>query len=64
MTMKITDRNKAVVLARLLTRDEAAELLAISKRSLDRHTKAGLIPCRRIGRAVRYRFEDIRKLMS
>ena len=46
--------------SRLLTRQEAADLLVISVRTLDRLTKVGRIACRRIGRSVRYRLSDLR----
>lgn len=43
----------------LLTAKEAAEVLAISTRTLWTMTNAGEIPCVRIGRAVRYDPEDL-----
>jgi excisionase family DNA binding protein len=43
----------------LLTRDDAAEYLAISKRTLDRLVQSGSIPAYRIGGHRRFRREDI-----
>jgi excisionase family DNA binding protein len=37
----------------------ACELLAISPRSLWQLTKDGAIPCRRLGRSVRYSIRDL-----
>lgn len=47
--------------ARLLTRTETAQFLAISVRTLDRLTRAGSLPCCRVGRSVRYRWRDVKK---
>jgi excisionase family DNA binding protein len=38
----------------LLSRHEAAKVAGISLSTLDRHTKAGKIPCKRIGGRVLY----------
>lgn len=43
----------------LVTRAEAARILGIGERTLWRLTDMGDIPCRRIGRAVRYRVVDL-----
>ena len=37
---------------RLYTLDEAAELLHISRRSIQRHTRSGALPAKRLGRRV------------
>jgi excisionase family DNA binding protein len=44
----------------LLTQREAAQALAVSERTLWQLTHDGAIPAVRIGRAVRYRLEDLR----
>ena len=44
---------------RLLKPREAAELLAISERTLWTLTKQGVIPCVRLGRSVRYRLSEL-----
>lgn len=49
---------------RLLTPDEVAKLLAVSKRSVRRWTTEGRIKSIRVGRYVRYRTEDIQHVMS
>jgi excisionase family DNA binding protein len=43
----------------LLTRDDTAAYLAVSKRTLDRLIQAGEIPAYRIGGHRRFRIEDI-----
>jgi excisionase family DNA binding protein len=43
----------------LITRAEAATLLSISQRLLWTLTNTGVIPCVRLGRAVRYSLNDL-----
>lgn len=43
----------------MLTRDDAAAYLAVSKRTLDRLVHAGDIPAYRIGGHRRFRIEDV-----
>jgi excisionase family DNA binding protein len=43
----------------MLTRDDTASYLAVSKRTLDRLVQAGQIPAYRIGGHRRFRIEDI-----
>lgn len=43
----------------LFTADEVAEALAISKTLVRQLTLEGAIPCRRIGRLVRYAWSDV-----
>jgi excisionase family DNA binding protein len=45
----------------LLTVEEAAAMLSLSRRTLWRLTKAGKLPAIRYGRAVRYAVDDLRK---
>jgi excisionase family DNA binding protein len=45
--------------APMLTRDDTAAYLAVSKRTLDRLVRAGEIPAYRIGGHRRFRIEDI-----
>jgi excisionase family DNA binding protein len=44
----------------LLTRRDAAKLLALSESKLEKLTAAGELPVVRIGRAVRYDLVDLR----
>ncbi len=44
---------------RMLTKDDTATYLAVSKRTLDRLVKAGELPAYRIGGHRRFRIEDI-----
>jgi excisionase family DNA binding protein len=48
----------------LLTASEAAKALAVSPRTLWSLTKSGVIPCVRIGRAVRYDPADLRSWIA
>jgi len=48
----------------LYTVPEAAKLLRISKRTLWKLTKNGLIPCVRIGRRVYYKPNDILEFIN
>jgi len=48
----------------LLRPPEAAEALTISERTLWGLTKAGEIPCVRLGRSVRYDPEDLRNAIA
>lgn len=57
----MTDANNAI---KLLRPREAALQLAISERTLWTLTKAGTIPCIRLGRSVRYRPSDIEKQLN
>lgn len=43
----------------MLTRDDTAAYLAVSKRTLDRLVQAGELPAYRIGGHRRFRMEDI-----
>ena len=43
----------------LIDTHEACELLSISARTLWQLTKDGVIPCRRLGRSVRYSIRDL-----
>lgn len=43
----------------MLTRDDTAAYLAVSKRTLDRLVQAGELPAYRIGGHRRFRIEDI-----
>ena len=49
---------------RLLTYDEAGELLALSQSSLRRLASKGVIPRVKIGNAVRFRLSDLRKTID
>ena len=53
-----------VPIAYLFTSSETAEVLAISTTKLAEMTKAGEIPCVRIGRAVRYDRKDLTALIE
>jgi excisionase family DNA binding protein len=49
----------------ILTADEAAKLLSVSPRTLHTMTKAGSIPCVRIGKSgVRYSREDLARFVA
>ncbi len=48
----------------LLTASDAAKALAISTNKLAELTKAGEIPCVRLGRAVRYDRKDLTALIE
>lgn len=49
---------------RLITAKEAGALLAMSKFTLYGMASEGKMPCVKIGRCVRFRLSDIRKLIS
>lgn len=46
------------------TAEQVAARLNLSLVTIRRHTAAGLFPCHRIGRAVRYTGEDIKAYMA
>lgn len=48
----------------LLTRDQVADLLKVSRRTLERWEADGTLPARRIGRLVRYSKADIDAFVS
>lgn len=50
--------------ALLVNAEIAAQMLAISPRKLWSLTKSGEIPCVRIGRAVRYSVDELRKWIA
>ena len=52
----MVDTNETI---RLLKPREAADILAISERTLWTLTKQGVIPCVRLGRSVRYRLSEL-----
>lgn len=49
---------------RLLTRADVAYLLRISKRTVDRMVKDGLLPAVRIGRGVRFKPQALKKILD
>lgn len=49
---------------KLLTRVEVANLLSISLRSVDRLRARGMLPCVKVLTTVRFREEDVRKLID
>lgn len=49
---------------RLLTRTEAAHLLGVSVRTIDRLAAEGALPRRGRGRLVRYRTADVRAALD
>lgn len=57
-------RGAALPSTRLLTAQEAAEVLAISTAKLAELAKEGEIPCVRLGRAVRYDHTDLEALIE
>ncbi len=48
----------------MLTREDTAAYLAVSKRTLDRLVQAGEIPAYRIGGHRRFRIEDIESFVA
>lgn len=48
----------------LLTTDQVADLLQISRRSVERLEESGKLPSVRLGRLVRYRREDVESLIA
>jgi excisionase family DNA binding protein len=48
----------------LMTRSEVAEFLRLSESTIKAKTAKGEIPCVKMGRAVRYRPDDIFKYIS
>ncbi|WP_390844181.1 helix-turn-helix domain-containing protein [Anatilimnocola floriformis] len=48
----------------LISRKEASVMLSISQRLLWSLTASGVIPCVRLGRAVRYSVDDLRQFIS
>ena len=62
--MKPTIKEKPTVQPAALSTREAAAYLAISTVTLARLTKAGELPHLRIGRAIRYRREDLDNFLA
>lgn len=61
----MSNQNTTETLTRLALRPvDAAKALAISPRTLFTLTKAGDIPCTRVGRAVLYRPADLDKWLQ
>jgi excisionase family DNA binding protein len=50
--------------SRLLLASEVAELLRCSKQAVYWWAETGLLPCVRIGRAVRFRPEDVQAILG
>ena len=46
----------------LLTRRNLAARWVVSLETLKRREKAGILPCLKLGRGVRYRIEDIERI--
>ena len=60
LTQHQTRRDAAEVsLLKLLTTDEAAAALSIGRRTLQERVSAGEIGCVKIGKAIRFRSQDI-----
>lgn len=49
---------------KLLKRSEVAEMLSISLRSVDRLRKRGLLPCVKVLTSIRFREEDVKRLID
>jgi len=49
---------------RLLLKKEVAESLRISERQVDYYREAGMLPCVKLGRSVRFRSEVVEKLLN
>ena len=47
----------------LLTVDELSDILKISRSTIDRWRKEGM-PCKRIGRGIRFKFEEVEKWLD
>lgn len=54
----------ALTEARLLSRTEAAELLAASRSQIDHWTRSGVLPCVDLDRRPRYRLSDLTAFAS
>jgi excisionase family DNA binding protein len=48
----------------LVRPDEAAKLLAVSPRTLWSLTHAGVVPCVRLGKSVRYSMDTLRAIVA
>ncbi len=48
----------------LLTREEVAEFLKLSKQTVDRKIRSGEIPCVRLGTAIRVKPEQLRAYIN
>ena len=46
------------------TADQVADLLNLHTETVRKHTRQGLFPCHRIGRAVRYTRDDIDQYLT
>ena len=46
----------------LFTRNELARRWQVSIETLKRRERAGLLPCLKLGRGIRYRFADIERI--
>lgn len=46
----------------MLTRRDLAARWVVSLETLKRREKAGLLPCLKLGRGVRYRLEDVERI--
>jgi len=64
MTLKKETLNAPPIPKTVLTSREAAAFLSISLPTLYRQTKAGFLAHVRIGRAIRYRMEDLEAFLS
>jgi excisionase family DNA binding protein len=49
---------------KLLTRDEVAQILSMSVRSVDRMKATGVLPAVKLLRSVRFRLEDVEALLK
>lgn len=59
MTEAATTADITTLPRRLYTQEEVARMLALSVRTVKELTATGELPCRRIGRAVRYADADL-----
>ena len=49
---------------KMLTRNEVAQMLSVSLRTVDRLRKQGILPAIKVFTSVRFREEDVRKFMG
>jgi excisionase family DNA binding protein len=47
----------------LLSKTAVAEMLGVSKRTIDRMRREGLLPCVRLRKCVRFDLQDVHKLI-
>lgn len=62
--MKATNKDLRELRSEIITADEAAEIIGVTRDTLLRYRKNGILNCVKAGGRVLYRMEDVRNFLT